>query len=75
MTNYIIIDNFTNSVIAEFENYDLIDVICPTDFCADDEIEGEWFSVYEVGETMTEKVAVFDSGNWYESDGYTVLNY
>lgn len=75
MTNFIIIDNHTKNVIAELEEYTLQDIIIATDFTTEDEWDSDWFSVYFVGDTMTQKVAVFDDGNWYEEDGYTVLNY
>lgn len=75
MADFIIIDNNTNNVMAELEGYDFIEVVCETDFAAEDEISGEWFSVYFVGDTATEKVAVFDDGKWYEADGYTPLAY
>lgn len=75
MTNFIIVDNNTNDVIAELENYDFADVVYATDFTAEDERESNDFSVYFVDELITVKVAVFDNGKWYEADGYTVLNY
>lgn len=75
MTNFIIVDNNTAAVIAVLENYEFIEVVNATDFTAEDERESNDFSVYFIEETMTQKVAVFDNGKWYEADGYTVLNY
>lgn len=75
MTNFIIIDNDTNDVIAELDNYDFADVVYATDFTAEDERESNDFSVYLVDDIITVKVAVFCDGKWYEADGCTVLNY
>lgn len=75
MTNFIIVDNNTAAVIAVLENYEFIEVVNATDFTADDERDSNDFSVYFIDGTMTQKVAVFDNGKWYEADGYTVLNY
>lgn len=78
MANFIIKDNYTNEIMAELENYDFEDIIYATDFKDADEVEDEagtdWFSVYNVGDAVTMKVAEYYNGNWYEADGHTVLN-
>lgn len=78
MANFIIKDNYTNEIMAELENYDFEDIIYATDFKDADEVEDEagtdWFSVYNVGDAATMKEAEYYNGNWYESDGHTVLN-
>lgn len=76
MADFIIINNETNEIMAELENYDFSEIIYATDFVDVAEEAGtDWFSVYHVGDTATTKEAVYYNGNWYEADGYTVLNY
>lgn len=68
------VNNFDSTKSVEIVSDDFQFVAIAAEEIAES-VDSVWFNLYYDNGDYSSKIAEYDEGNWYEADGYTVLNW